>query len=76
MVIVDYINNPVIKISDMSIIEEDLWIELVLSTDSLEIHHCLHPIIPVHIPIWCIVDYPFFWDVVLNILCVVFFLVK
>ena len=39
-------------------------------------HHCLHPTIPVHILRCCIVDYPVFRNVVVNILCVVFWLVN
>ena len=57
----EYINGPVVKISGIAIIEEDLWIELVWSTYSLEMYHCLHPTIPVHIPRRCIAEYPVFF---------------
>ena len=66
----EYMNGPVVKMAVMAIIEEDLWIELVFSKGSLEMHHCLHPTTPVHIPRWCIVDYPVFRNVVVEILCV------
>ena len=69
-------NGPVVKMYSMVIIEEDLRIELVLTTDILEIHHFLHPNIPARIPICFIVDYPVFWDVVMKILCVVLFLMN
>ena len=59
----------------MAIIEEDLWIELVCSTGSLEIHNLLHPATPAHIPRWSIADYPVFWNIVVKILGIVFCLV-
>ena len=68
MVVVEYINGSVVKIAGMSIIEEYQWIEFVCSTDCLEMHHCLNPDIPFHKSRWYIVDYPVFWDVLVNIL--------
>ena len=76
MVGAEYTNGPVVKMAVLSIIEEDLWIYLVLSTDSLEMHNFLHPTIPVHIPRWCIVDYLVFCNVVVKILCVVLCLAR
>ena len=67
-------NGPVVKMAFISIIEEDPWIELVFSTDILEMNNFLHPTIPVHIPRWFIMDYPVFRNFVVKILCVVFFL--
>ena len=69
-------NGPVVKISIMDIIEEDLCVELVCSIDSIEMHHFLHTAIPVHIPRLCILDYPVFQNVVVKILGVVFCLVN
>ena len=56
MVGAEYRNLPVVKMTVMAIIEEDLWINLVWSTDFLEMHHCLHIAIHVHIFRWCIVE--------------------
>ena len=72
----DYMNGPVIEIAIMSIIWGEICIDLVCSTYSLEMHHCIHPTIPFHIPIWCILDYLVFRNVVMMILCVVFCLAK
>ena len=69
-------NGKIAKISFMAIIEEDLRIELVLSTYILEMHYLLHPDIPIRISIWCIVDYPVFRSVVVKILGIVCCLVK
>ena len=69
-------NSPDVKMAAMAIIEDDLWIYLVCSTDCLEIHHFLHPSISVHITILFIVDYSVIWNVAANILGVVFCMVN
>ena len=76
MVGLEYMNGPFVKMAAVTILEEDLWIELVCSIDSLQIHHCLCTVIPVHIPICCIVYYLVFRNVVVKILGVVFFLMN
>ena len=69
-------NVPIVKMSVVAIIEECLWIELVLSTDSLEMHRCLHTAIPVNVPRWCIADYPLLLNILVKILVVVCYLVN
>ena len=69
-------NGPVTKMPVIYITGEDLCIELVCSTYSIEMYHCLHPTISVHIPIWCIVEYTVLRNVVAKILRVFFCLVN
>ena len=46
----------IIRVDVMAVKEEDVCIELSISTGSTEETHCLHPAIPVHIYRRCVVD--------------------
>ena len=68
--------GSIIEVDVMAAKEEDPWIEIASSTGPTEETHCLHPAIPVHITRRRVVDYPVTREVPVNILGVIFCLVR
>ena len=68
--------GPIIEVAVMAFKEEDLGVDLAISTGPTEENNCLHPDIPVRISRRRVVDYPVTGEVPVKILGVIFCLVN
>ena len=58
----------VIKVDTIYIKEKYLIVDSVGATYGRELGHGFNPTVSINIPLWCLVYYPFQWDVELEIL--------
>ena len=69
-------NGAVVGVADISIKEKYLIVVSGGTTYSGELGRSFNPPISIHIPIWFLVEYPVQWDVEVEILGVLLYLVK